>query len=118
MGEVLVQALVALVSAFLVFLGTYVTARGRNTEGQPKVTSEQVESSVDPGVEALSLALSMSRRVEKLEESNARLVVQNKLFRRVLLEVADLLRKIPPLPHDTILAHILDRLPDLGQEDE
>lgn len=116
--EVLVQAIVALVSAFLLFLGTVVTVRGKAGGDQPKVTSEQVEASKDPGVEALALALSMSRRVEKLEESNARLVVQNKLFRRVLLEVADLLRKIPPLPHDTILAHILDRLPDLGDDAE
>lgn len=116
----LTEAIVSIIGACFLFLGTVVTVRGKSAGGEdrPKVTSEQVESSKDPGVEALALALSMSRRVEKLEESNARLVVQNRLFRRVLLEVADLLRKIPPLPHDTILAHILDRLPDLGQEDE
>lgn len=114
----LTEGIVSVIGAFLLFLGTVVTVRGKNGGDQPKITSEQVESSKDPGVEALALALSMSRRVEKLEESNARLVVQNRLFRGVLLEVADLLRKIPPLPHDVILAHILDRLPDLGGDDE
>lgn len=124
----LTEAIVTLIGGFLVLLGTLATVRGRGTpappagDGKPaqpiKVTSEQIESARDPGIEALSIALSLNKRLEKLEEANARLVIQNKLLRRVLLEVADLLRKVPPISHDVILAHILERLPDLGEEQD
>lgn len=106
----------SVVGAGLLFLGTVVTVRnGRSKSG---VTDKQVESSIDPGVDALKTVLRMEQRLATVEAQAKELIAENRLFRGVIRGTIERLRRVPPLDHSEIVAYILRHIPGIDEPED
>ena len=79
------------------------------------VTTEQVAKASEADVDGLKLAMSLQKRVEKLEHSNDIMERDLTQFQSTMSRVVDMLSRRPPEDQSKILSYILQHFPDFGR---